>query len=149
MITGAHLLLTRNISLDEFLRNRHPSSSAATKLGNIVSLLSRSSLQRSSILTCQHAWKLFDQFYLHISDTISYTLPISPHILALFIAYMFDRQYAPTTVNTYVSALGYSHKLFNLTDPTKVFFIMQMLKGYGKLGFRLDSRLPITLPILT
>ena len=26
---------------------------------------------------------------------------------------------------------------------------MQMLKGYGKRGFRLDSRLPITLPILT
>ena len=111
--------------------------------------MTRSSLQRSSILTYQRAWKLFDQFYLHISDTISYTLPISPHTLALFIAYMFDRRYAPATVNTYVSALGYSHKLFNLTDPTKVFFIMQMLKGYGKLGFRLDSRLPITLPILT
>ena len=35
-----------------------------------------------------------------------------------------------------------------LSDPSKVFFVSQMLKGYGKVGFRLDSRLPITLPIL-
>ena len=75
-------------------------------------------------------------------------LPISPPNLALFIAYMFDNHYAPSTVTTYISALGYSHKLSGYPDPSKVFFIMQMLKGYGKLGARLDSRLPITLPIL-
>jgi hypothetical protein len=62
---------------------------------------------------------------------------------------MFDRDYAPAPVNTYVSAIGYSHKLLHLLDPTKVFYIIQMLKGYGKLDFRLDSRLPITLPIVT
>ena len=67
-------------------------------------------------------------------------LPISPPNLALFIAYMFDNHYAPSTVTTYISALGYSHKLSGYPDPSKVFFIMQMLKGYGKLGARLDSR---------
>ena len=34
------------------------------------------------------------------------------------------------------------------SDPAKVFYVSQMLKGYNKVGFRLDSRLPITLPIL-
>ena len=76
-------------------------------------------------------------------------MPISSATLALFIAYLFERQYAPSTVNTYVSALGYSHKLSGLPDPTRVFYIIQMLKGYGKNGSRLDSRLPITLPVLT
>lgn len=80
--------------------------------------------------------------------SVSPTLPISPPVLALFIAYMYDRHYAPSTVSTYVSALGYCHKLSGFPDPTKAFFIVQMLKGYGKLGSRLDSRLPITLPIL-
>ena len=47
-----------------------------------------------------------------------------------------------------MSALGYCHKLLGFPDPTKAFFIVQTLKGYGKLGSRLDSRLPITLPIL-
>jgi hypothetical protein len=63
-------------------------------------------------------------------------------------AYMFDRRYAPSTVNTYISALGYSQKLMGLMDPTKIFYIVQMLKGYGKQGFRLDARLPVTLTIL-
>ena len=56
--------------------------------------------------------------------------------------------YASSTVNTYISALSYSHKLSGLPDPTRVFYIIQMLKGYGKNRARLDSRLPITLPIL-
>ena len=50
--------------------------------------------------------------------------------------------------NAPLSAIGYSHKLAGAEDPTKVFFILQMLKGYNKKGFRLDSRLSITLPIL-
>ena len=33
-------------------------------------------------------------------------------------------------------------------DSTKVGFVLEMLKGYGKLSSRLDTRLPITLPIL-
>ena len=61
---------------------------------------------------------------------------------------MYDHHYASSTVNTYVSALGYTHKLFDLPDPTKVFFITQMLKGFHKLGGRRDHRLPISLPIL-
>ena len=98
--------------------------------------------------TYTRAWKLFGQFHSVIFRTASFNLPISPATLALFIAYMFDRNYAPSTVNTYISCLSYSHKLAGLSDPTRVFYIVQMLKGYGKKGFRLDCRLPITLPIL-
>ena len=81
-------------------------------------------------------------------QTAKFSLPITPATLALFIAYLFERNYAASTVNTYISALGYSHKLSGLPDPMRVFYIIQMLKGYGKTGARLDSRLPITLPIL-
>ena len=51
-------------------------------------------------------------------------------------------------MTTYISALGYSHKLLGFPDPSKVFYVSQIFKGYKKVGFRLDSRLPITLPIL-
>ena len=88
------------------------------------------------------------KFHSAIFSTASFSLPISPATLDLFTAYMFDRQYAPSTVNTYVSSLSYSHKLSGLPDPTRVFYIVQMLKGYGKKGFCLDCRLPITLPIV-
>lgn len=73
---------------------------------------------------------------------------MSPSHLALFIAYLFQHNYAASTANTYVSAMGYSHRLAELQDPTKTFFILEMLKGYGKKGSRLDTRLPVTLPIL-
>ena len=49
---------------------------------------------------------------------------------------------------TYISALGYLHKLLGFPDPSKVFYVSQIPKGYKKVGFRLDSRLPITLSIL-
>jgi hypothetical protein len=39
---------------------------------------------------------------------------------------MFDWSYAPSTVNTYLSALGYSHKLMGLMDSTKIFYIVEV-----------------------
>ena len=86
--------------------------------------------------------------YFSIFHSVSKAFPIAPHTLALFIAYTYGNKYAPSTVSSYVSALGYSHKFLGLPDPTKAFFIIQILKGYGKIGSRLDSRLPITLPAL-
>ena len=61
---------------------------------------------------------------------------------------MYNRNYAPSTLSSYVSALAYSHKFLSYSDPTKAFFIVQMLKVYNKLGYRLDARLLITLPVL-
>ena len=118
-------------------------------MGSIVALLVKASLQPSSIPTYWRAWRLFYQFLNAIFRSASKAFPIAPHTLALFIAYMYDKKYVPSTVSCYVSALGYSHKLFGHPDPTKAFFIIQILKGYGKIGSRLDSRLPITLPVLT
>ena len=126
---------------------RSPTSPTA-ELVVIVSTLVQSSLQTSSIPTYKRAWKLFHQFLDNVSPYLPATMPISPANLALFIAYLYKQRYACSTVNTYVSALGYSHKLSGFVDPTKVFFIFQMLKGYGKINFRLAWCLPITLPIL-
>ncbi|XP_048584136.1 uncharacterized protein LOC116617925 isoform X2 [Nematostella vectensis] len=122
--------------------------SVATTLGPIVETLMASSLQQSSIPTYRRAWRLFNQFLSATFQNCAVQLPISPSMVALFIAYLFDHHYAPSTVHTYVSALGYSHRLSNLPDPTKVFYVIQILKGYSKIGFKLDTRLPITLPIL-
>ena len=44
-------------------------------------------------------------------------MPVPPPTLALFIAYFFHRHYAPSTVNTNVSAIGYS-----LPVPRSVFY---------------------------
>ena len=130
------------------MSHRDSPQSAASELAAIVSTLMKSSLQPSSLPTYKRAWKLYNQFLHSTFHGVSTALPIPPPNLALFVAYLFDNHYAPSTVSTYVSALGYSHKLAGFPDPSQAFFIIQMLKGYSKLGARLDSRLPITLPIL-
>ena len=62
---------------------------------------------------------------------------------------MFDKQHAPLTVSSHVSALGYSHKFLGFADPTKAFFLSKCSKAtYHKQGSHLDSRLAITLRIL-
>ena len=133
----------------ETFSNGHTPAVAASKLANIITYLTSSSLQPSSIPTYTRAWKLFTEFHSAVFRTACYQLPIMPATLALFIAYLFERNYAPSTVNTYISAIGYSHKLSGVLDPTRTFYIIQMLKGYDKTGTRLGSRLPITLPILS
>ena len=117
------------------ISNRYPFPHVTSKLADLVTSLLKSSLQPSSVPVYRRAWNLFNQ--------------LLSSVLALFVAFLYDRQYAPSTVYTYVSALGYSHKLYGFPDPSKAFLIVQMLKGYGKVGLRLDSRLPkLTLHIL-
>ena len=71
----------------------------------------------------------FRQFSVSLTVP-SVFLPISPSLMALFMAYKFNFRYA------------------SATDPFKLFYVYQIIKGYKKVGFHLDSRLPITLPIL-
>ena len=107
-----------------------------------------SSLQPSSLPTYRRAWRLYNTFSIDIFGQSACPLPLPPSNLAIFIAYLYKHNYASSTVNTYVSALGYIHRLAGVADPTKVFFIMEMLKGYGKVRARLDTRLSITVSIL-
>ena len=75
-------------------------------------------------------------------------MPFSQSILALFVAYLYQHGYASSTVQSYLSAIGYLHKLAGFNDTTKGFLLSQVLKGYGKVSTRQDSRLPITPTIL-
>ena len=106
------------------------------------------SLKSSSVPTYHRAWKCFKEFQLGVFHSQNASLPIAPATLALFVAYLFANHYAISTINTFVSALGYYHRLVGLKDPTKTFYITEIVKGYGRINCTLDSRLPITLPIL-
>ena len=106
-----------------------------------VVLLMQSSLQPSSLPTYQRAWRLLYRF-IQATFPDHFALekvPIPVPMFCLFIAYLIDLQYAASTINTYVPALSYSHKLSGFPDPSKAFVVIQMLKGYGKLEAKLDT----------
>ena len=75
-------------------------------------------------------------------------LPLQPAIIVLFVSHLYSHNYASSTVTSYLSAIGYAHKLAGVNDPTETAIIHQILKGYRKLAPVRDVRLPITLPIL-
>ena len=91
------------------ISNGHSGQSAGSELAPIVSTLLKSSLRPFSVSTYRRAWKLSSRFLHSTLPEVGTGLPISPPRLVLFIAYMYDHHYASSTVNTYISALGYSH----------------------------------------
>lgn len=110
--------------------------------------LLQSSLQPSSLPTYRRAWQLFCMFFRKTFPGVPIQLPFSPPTISLFVAHLYDCQYASSTVATQLSCLGYFHKLHGFPDPSKNFIVSQMMKGYSKIDSRLDSRLPITLFLL-
>ena len=97
----------------------------------------------------KRAWAVYNQF--HSNCISSSTLPVMPLSIAQissFIAFMHILGYAPSTRVTYISALGYFHKLSNVIDPTKNFVVQKLLAGSFKNSPSVDSRLPITLIVL-
>ena len=56
--------------------------------------------------------------------------------------------YAPSTQVTYISSIGYLHKILSAKDPTKEFMIQKLLVGSFKISPSIDTRLPITLILL-
>ena len=149
-IRGIHNVLADSLSrlqIAKFMQMA-PDHMDKTKTDIPLHLQPQNWLQPSSIPTYSRAWWLFSTFFHTVFPGVSISLPFSPPTIALFISYLFERNYAVSTVSTYISALGYFHKLHGHADPSKNFPVIQMMKGYSKMDIQLDSRLPITLPIL-
>jgi len=58
---------------------------------------------------------------------------------------LYSLNYVCLTVASYLSAIGYAHKLGGVNEPTEISVIRQILRGYRKLATSHDVRLPVTL----
>ena len=74
----------------------------------------------------------------------SLNLPVKPDLLILFIAHLYCRGYTSSTVLTYISAIGYVHRLAGLPDRTE----SHLIKTERLCQACSFYRQPITLPIL-
>lgn len=129
---------------------RTANSSAASPPGELVDtvkLLLESAISGGSRQTYQRAWSLYRDFAQHFLSADALTLPLSSNSVALFIAHLSAKQFAPSTISTYISALSYVYKLQGFVDPAKTFLILKLLSAI-KSRARPDVRLPITLPVL-
>lgn len=116
-------------------------------LTEISQRLLHNALATSSQLTYNKAVEHYRRFILERSPSRA-LFPASLNDILMFIAHCFSKNFAPATVTTYVSALGYFHRLRQMPDVSGHFLINKSLTGYRNLLKRPDIRLPITRNIL-
>ena len=118
-------------------------------MASITKTLLAASLNKGSTEVYKRSWKLFTDWAQSFLGVTTLVLPLTPAVVALYVSHLYSLNYACSTVTSYLSAIGYAHKLAGVNDPTETAIIRQLLKGYRKLAPSHDVRLPITLPILT
>jgi len=113
---------------------------------NLESLLS-SVLSSRSCQSYRRAWSLFREFHTKFYKTETLHLPLSTASLALFISFLDAKKMSPATILSYLSAIGFVHKMRGLHDLTKAFIIQKLLTSLSRRK-SCDVRLPISKPIL-
>lgn len=88
-------------------------------------------------------WNKFCQFFGSV-----YGGPVSADVIQRFVAWLSLHKFAPSTITTYVSAVGFYHKLQGWADPTNDFLVSKLLEGCRRLRPLSDTRLPMSIPIL-
>ena len=74
--------------------------------------------------------------------------PLTPQHVLYYISHLNLMGYASTSITSYVSALGFLHRILDLPDPTLNCLVQKVLAGVNKIFGKVDSRLPITTFIL-
>ncbi|XP_062608833.1 uncharacterized protein LOC134270615 [Saccostrea cucullata] len=124
------------------------SNGSATSLDTVTNKLLQASLSNSTRASYQRMLNCYEQFCQEHFPQSS-VLPSTHIMIAHFISYLFIKNYQPSTIASFVSAISYVHKINFKQDPTDSFFIKKVLKGVQNLRGSCDSRLPITKEILS
>lgn len=131
------------------MARKDPVTAAATVLDHLsdssLTILG-ASLADSSKTSYLRLWNQFQEYWSLRNCNPS--LPIAPWHIVNYLTSLFDKGYAPSTIASHASAIGFVHKLLGFTDPMDSFIVKKCIKGVVKLGAKPDTRLSITLPIL-
>jgi len=113
----------------------------------IVSTLLDSSLATSTRQMYKRIWQDFYNCCAYLTP-FEAEVPVSITTLSLYLAFIHKKRYAPATLFSYNSAIGYVHKIGTEADSSTSFLINKLLQGAKKSNFKVDGRLPITMSIL-
>ena len=108
--------------------------------------LLQASLAMSSHVTYRRGVNNFEDF--RVSKGINGIWPAPSMHLIAFIAHMSLQGMASSTIDTYVSAVAYVHKVNNWVDPSDNFVVRKLREGCRRQYKQEDGRRPITIPIL-
>ena len=93
-------------------------------------------------------WALFQEFANYIQLPGDHRkLPLSTGTTALFVAFLYNKGMAASSIKSHLSSVSYSHRMLALPSPSDSFLISKVLKGAAAEATG-DARYPITLPVL-
>ena len=113
---------------------------------SVAGSLIQASLEENTKTVYRRAWTQLKTFM--IDQSLSLTLPVAERAIIMFIAHLFENNYAAATILTSISSISYVHQLHDFPDPSKSFLVRKLLQGVKKSNKSIDTRLPITLPML-
>ena len=119
-----------------------PVCELVTDLVNLIS----SSISPATTKAYQRYLLLLRSFLIKWQLPVS--LPILPIWVALYITDLRRTGKAPSTIQSHLSAISYIHKCSELVDPVSSFLVQKAMTGVRKGNVTMDTRLPITLPLL-
>ena len=106
-------------------------------------------ISQSSYETYSRAIQVFRRFLVETGSNSRSFLPNSVDEVAKFVAFLSLRGLAASTIATYLSGLAFFLKTNGVTDYTDNFLVKKLVRGIKLERKRADTRLPITLDILT
>ena len=127
-----HCLIYRWIGSGSWLHTAMPflpvfQRDAPHQLLQGINTLLNASLAESSKGTYRRAWCIFNEFSIGLFGQVMHQ-QLYVSTIALFLAYLHNLYLSYKTINTYLSALAYVHKILKLPNPTNQFLITRLIK---------------------
>ena len=113
----------------------------------VIQQLLDASLSDLTTKAYQKSITMFHQFS-HSELHLTRWFPATTTAIVSYIAFCFQKGYAPSSVTSVISAISYVHKMHNLAVPTATFVVRKFLHGATKLRTSFDQRTPVTKLIL-
>ena len=125
-------------------------ASPAEELAGTLTKLLQASIAPSSYQLYRRSWTLFKecQSFLLGAQATPASIPLTTNQVCLYISFLHKNGYAPTSIVSFTSAIGYVHRISNVKDPTSSLLVQKLLSATLKLRPTVDPRLPITIIIL-
>lgn len=103
-----------------------------------------------SDLTTQAYQKSVTMFHQFCQSELHLThwFPAKTPAIISFIAFCFQKGYAPSSITSVISAISYVHKMHTFADPAATFVVRKLLHGAAKLRSSGDQRAPVTKSVL-
>ena len=111
--------------------NVDPDSATPGELASLANDLLTNAFSQGTLATYSRRWQHFSQFAVRSLNECP--LPAGENTILKYVAHLHKAGSAPSSIRSAVSVLAWKHKISALSDPTKGYRLMKVLKSLHKI----------------